>query len=302
MVDYNPILEALKLIPKMQDDTIIFFEDTFRSIYSSISLPLLLSGKIPQSQISTLLTSSLEATAQYCLEKSDHDHDPTYRDIANMLWNPLTATLFKVIASTCKTANDLPKALQSRTTRDKVKPKPVDLPSTQISAVRHRLKEITLTKTHVYKTPGHMHVKCDTANCEFCKHLFNNLNITKCEGHKRCSKVGWYPHIGPALWQMLRKKHANKAIPNLPPKPCSAHEIPALSVDTARFPLNKEVPANAESEDSSPVESGRSTPMNVGSVSNSPKRAWADDFDVEDFYLRGQKRKPGSVATTSDKV
>lgn len=296
MVDFLPILEALRSIPNIQDSIIQYFEDTFRSNYSSLDLSLLLNGHVPQSQISTLLTSTLEQTAQHSLDLFDQTKDQKYSDIANMLWNPLTATLFKVVSTSAVTVKEekpavrLPKANVS-----KVKPvqNPVSLPETQIESIKLRLKDIRLQKTHLYQTPGHTHVKCEKPNCEFCLHLFNNLNITKCEGHKRCATVGWYPHVGPALWQMLRKKHSNGVKPTIQPKLCKPYEIPALTVDEGvTLPVS---PMDSEFQ-SHDEDSSFSTP--VPSPLRRPRSpSWADDMpeDLELHYLNRRKVKPAST-------
>lgn len=298
MVDFKPILEALRRIPHIQDDIIAHFEDTFRNNYASIDISLLLNGSVPQDKISTLLTSSLESTAQHCLDLFDQSKDQKYNDIANMLWNPLIVTLFKVITSKPAKIDEKSavKVLPKTNVVKVAKPvhSPVSLSETQIVTVQQRLKDIQLQRTHLYQTPGHTHIKCDAPNCEFCTHLFNNLNITKCEGHKRCSISGWYPHVGPALWQMLRKKHSARAKPTIQPKLCKPHEIPALSVGNGDVKTNSPMEADLQSEASSNF----STPI------SSPKRSshsWVDDLpdDLEEYYLTQKRVKTAN--TTSSK-
>lgn len=281
----------------MQQDVIQHFEKSFRDYYSSLDIQFLLDGSVPKTKISTLIISSLEGTAQYCLDQYEHNPDSPYRDLSNMLWNPLTAALMKEIVSSKSDAEKAlpPKPLKQ--TKVKAVPSPIAISDNDVSNIRTKLKEVSLKRTHLFKTPGHQHVKCDEASCEFCKHVFNNLNITKCEGHKRCSIVGWYPHVGVSLWQMLRKKHASKVTPTLQQKPCRPHEIKALAVED----INMDISNFDESEEEEPsiVGSKASTPSN--SPWQSPaKRSWADEsLDVEELYLKKRAANTSDVSTSS---
>lgn len=50
------------------------------------------------------------------------------------------------------------------------------------------------------------HITCTDSQCSFCKSLFMNIPLTKCN-HKACTPGGWYPHVGERLWKALQKHH-----------------------------------------------------------------------------------------------
>jgi hypothetical protein len=292
MVNFNNLLEAVKNTPGITTQVVEFFETTFRSGISGLDISLLLDGNIPKKTISNLLESSLVATAQFCLDLHEQLHEQKFKDIANMLWSPLTAMLLKdSTLEPCHSCEAPPTKKVAK--KEKKISAPVSLTETQIASIRGRLRDISKTKTHLYQTSGHSHVKCDVPKCEFCYALFTCLNITRCEGHKRCSTVGWYPHVGPSLWQMLKKKHARHEPHRLSVKPCKPNELPGLSVGTEELQSATTVEdmdsqSNGSTPTATPPPSPRSLPQ------QSPSRRIRDvdwnTLDLEQVYLDQHKR------------
>lgn len=265
-------------------------------------MSLLLDGNIPQQIINNLLTTSLESTAQFCLDLFERNSEAKFKSIADMLWNPITACLFKVAASKVTMRKETILSRLPRKAEQRLKPAklPVSLPDGEIASIRHKLNDIKLTRSVLYDTPGHPHVKCVTPSCKICQCLFTNLNITKCEGHKRCSKVGWYPHVGPSLWQMIRKKHAENRDVGILPKSCKAHEIPALaSVDICRSQTDSDsMQDDVLSNDGSTASYASTLKRNRSPLPDGP---WIDD--VEAYYLsRIQKKTKSSPEIEDDEI
>lgn len=303
-VDFQPLLETVKSIKDIPDAVCDEFENTFRSSISSIDFKYLVNGSIPQQIINNCLTSSFEAAANYAY--NDHAVTGNLRmlEISAMLWNPILAKMFQLVATSVtinitekseKISTDLPKR-----TKKSSSPKPtapVELPPDQVEGIRKRLRAVALTKPHLYQTPFHSHVKCNTPNCEFCKQMFVKLNITKCEGHKRCCTVGWYPHVGPSLWQMLRKRHANNSSSSVKLQPCKSNEIRALESE-----VGQSSPVTEAAEPTTYDRSGSVTPV-PSEVSTSSKRSaspfdWNDD--IETYYLNRKRAARSSLSTVDE--
>jgi hypothetical protein len=58
---------------------------------------------------------------------------------------------------------------------------------------------------HVFSEMSY--VTCENKNCKFCRSMLVNFSLTKCLGHSRCIKSGWYIHFSQAFWQKFRKIH-----------------------------------------------------------------------------------------------
>lgn len=210
-----------------------------------------------------------------------------------MLWNPITATMFRVIADGLKPlvhakSSVVQPSASVRTKESKPKSPPKPVGDVDMEEIRRRIKGVALTKPHLYATPGHPFIKCDKARCRFCQHLFENLNITRCEGHKRCTSVGWYPHVGAPLWQMVRKRHATHDQSTIKPKECKVGEIPALAKAVGTSPVSPMDDSGSRCSTACENEgSVTPTPSSPRSPQSTPKRSlplsWADD--VEEYYL-----------------
>lgn len=302
MVDFYPLLEALRSISGINDTIIMEFENDFRSNISSVDFKHLTTGSIPSSILHTCITSSLQHTADYCLRRYEATNDLEMFKLAHMIWNPITATLLTIKNTPVKLPDKKPRQDKSSDTSsasgtrkaDKRNVMPIDA-SLDVSDIRRRLNGVVLTKPHLFETPAHRHVQCTKQNCGFCKHLFTHVNITRCEGHKRCTSVGWYPHIGTALWNMVRKRHASNQTCIIKLQDCKVGEIPALAaVD----------PVTPERRSREPSESmDECTVHSPGSgTAASPKRSFPTDMrwdeDVSEYYLR--KRQALSRSPTTE--
>jgi len=293
MVDFYPLLEALQSIKGINDTIIKEFENDFRSNISSVDFKYLTTGNIPQNILQNCITSSLQHTAEFCLQHYEATGDLEYFKFSHMIWNPIIAKMFSVITVSIPRSVKTSSATVEKKSSDKitsaskrkadprvVKPVPVEIDEEDI---RRRLNGVVLTKPHLFETPAHKHVQCMKQNCGFCKHLFTHINVTRCEGHKRCTSIGWYPHVGPALWQMVRKRHAADLPCIIKIKECNVGEIPAL--------------ASAVVNGSPEQQSSRASPPMVSEVdysssveANSPKRSYPTDLrwdeDMSEYYLR----------------
>lgn len=312
-LDFKPLLEAVRSIPGQEDVIIQEFENTFRSCVSAVDMHLLLTGNIPQNVIDNALISALQTAADFCLNSYSVTSNLKYRDIANMLWNPISASLFKTIAqvqvtvsSDVKKVSTSPTAVPALPKNQKKEPKskprdPVRLPKDQVEGIRRRLASVALTRRHLYSmTGGHPHVKCTTPNCSFCSTLFNTLNITRCEGHKRCCSAGWYPHIGVPLWNMLRAKHQSGSKNTVRAQPCKPHEIPALQDGSPVIPSSMDtiVEESAIEDTTAEEQQAYTRPTSPAfSVASQPSLSWAES--VEEYYL-SRKRLKRSTSVPPD--
>lgn len=313
-LDFKPLLEAVRSIPGQEDTIVTEFENTFRSCVSSVDINLLLTGNIPQNVIHNSLISALQAAADYCLNAYSVTSQLKYRDIAHMLWNPVTATLFKTIANVQVTVSSEEKKQQSsqkssdmkpalpKNQKSKSKPSrdPIDLSEQQIEGIRKRLQSVALTRKHLYAmTGGHPHVKCNTPDCSFCSTLFNNLNITRCEGHKRCCSTGWYPHIGVPLWNMVRVQHSSGRKNTIRVRPCKPYEIPALQVGSpVKTSPMESIAEETAIEDCTAEDRDYVSPASpAASVASVPSLRWSES--VEEYYL-SRKRLKRSTSVPPD--
>lgn len=301
-MDYGHILDALRLIPDMPEFLILEFENNFRSNLSSIDLKVLASGNIPKITIHNCLISSLQHISSIARTEYERSQDIKFLKLDVTLWNPLTASMFQQLVNITVKAMPSQQSLEDhKMQKNKKHSKPVPLPvnptEDEQSDIRKRLKAVIITKPTLYSTPYHGHVKCTVPKCEACHSLFMSLNITRCDGHKKCCSVGWYPHVGPSLWKMLKKRHSTGKPMNIAVKVCKSHEIPSLAgnqtkqssgcIDDDQISICSERSDNTMVTDSVSTQSAASEPP-------SPKRAWCDD--VEAMYLSKRVSRDTSFA------
>lgn len=97
----------------------------------------------------------------------------------------------------------------------------------------------------LYDTRCHKYVKCERVDCEFCRSMYTNLELTQCSmfGHPNCNSVGYFPHIGITMWKMLRKQHdaGSPFVPKLLGK-VKPTDLPRLSARAP--PVSTGVPEN----------------------------------------------------------
>lgn len=285
------VQEAIQKIIGQHDFLSHRFEHSLRSSISSIDLSLLLSGNIPRKIITNCLTSALQETANLAEEHYEATTDVRFRTIADQLWNPLVATFSQLMPQQEHSNNAKNQSLEKSVSVPQAKKSakkanlaakvpPAAVSATEQQTIRSRLEAVKLTKKQLYKTPFHAHIKCEVNDCSFCVHMFNNLNITQCIGHKPCAAIGWYPHVGPVLWQMLKTKH-NAGFPcRLQPKACKSFELPSLlaMTDSAKVSSNMDVEQHS--------------PQPVSTVSTQESLDWAEDCSsLDGFISRMQSRK-----------
>lgn len=308
-MDFYNLIPALKSIRDIPETLLEEFEDCYRSTISSVDIKHLTSGIIPKHILSTSLTSTLETVSQSALNMYESTRDPRLLEISAMLWNPLLAAMFKMTstetpsrsfvraASSESTSPRAPKP-KAQTPNRSTPPPPVKMGPAQVDGLRKRLKNIMTSKTSLYATPAHAFIKCVKTDCEFCRSLFTTLNITRCEGHKKCCSIGWYPHIGLPLWKMTKKRHDQNLPFNLSMKPCKEHEIPAIGNPAPQDVATDVIPScgigspdycsdNMAYDDESPTR-----PQSPPGVLSSTKRSWSREVDdVEALYLRMRAAK-----------
>lgn len=232
MFDYNTIRNTVEVVVGSYTFLLQEFESTIRDVISSIDIQLLLTNSIPASTIQNSISSALSHVSNRALEEYDRTQNLEFRSIADKLWNPLTSlfsslAIKEVVAAPSTSSTGSRKSDKPKTKR-LVQPVSADVDK---KMVRSRLRAVLLSKTLLFRTPGHPHVKCDTIRCEFCRTLFLTLNITKCVGHKACHSTGYYPHIGTALWSMTKSRHAKGLSCKVRSKACGPHEIEALNTE-----------------------------------------------------------------------
>lgn len=297
-VNYASIQDALKKIIRQNDFLMQHFERNFRDVISSAPLDALISSKIPSHVIQNALESSLESTALLAQEEYERSSIDIFRTISEQLWNPMVATLLRTALPVVTAGIEKKKSSSSivkpkKGARSPPSARPVTgITAEEVKTIRSRLTAVALTRPRLYEnTP---HVKCTIDNCAFCSHMFHTLNITKCEGHKRCSAVGWYPHIGKPLWSQLRTKHEAQVPCRLKPQPCKAHELPSLRAEET--PSQGSPSTSAEMDDTMSVLSDVSDTTvcsHTRSVASLPPMSWADD--VEQALRRKKARRASSV-------
>lgn len=249
----TPLLEGVKIVLQPHEELNTHFEETLRSSISACDLSQLLSQKVPFKTIVNSFSSALQSTSESALIEFERTQEPKFRSIADQLWNPLIASMLRcVVPSPVVAAQSRP---SPPTVPEKSKsPKPKDLKRNSpapklepdsLSRLQEKLRAVALTRDYLYRTPFHSHVKCGRPRCRFCRHMFFNLNITRCEGHKPCCSVGWYPHFGPGLWSVLRRRHNSDETCRIAPKDCNAHELPALGQAPVDDFVGSEVPSTS---------------------------------------------------------
>lgn len=171
--------------------------------------------------------------------------------------------------------------------------KPHDVSTSAAKNIRERLLAVALTKKRYYANAYHKHVKCDLDDCAFCAHLFHTVNLTRCVGHKPCVSAGWYPHVGPALWQMVRSKHASGQTCRLKPKTCKSYELPALSVHASLVEPQR-TPVDHEENSQESFTSNKST-ITLQTIAEENPASWYDQsMSVEELYLTAKRKRSAS--------
>lgn len=232
-------IEAIKRIVAQHDFLYKTFEEELRNVIAGSDLLVLITGSISRSVIINSLSASLQKTAEIALTRYEDTKELQFFSIAQQLWNPLVANLLQTLTidpkeqSVPMTSKHLqPKQVVKKVSRNTLKTTVLapTLAATDLLLLRDKLKAVALTKPHLYSTSAHTHIQCGTVKCEFCTDLFHTVNLTKCEGHKPCCNAGWYPHIGKALWSMVRSNHSKGLACRMTPKACKKTELPCIKI------------------------------------------------------------------------
>lgn len=312
-LDISTLRDTLFALPLMDDEISTKFENTFRECIASADFTILASGHIPQQTIFSSLQTSLKAASELAQFKFELTQDTRYSNLQHQIWNPLVEQLVKLVSLKPDTRTTCDVSSPPVKPRIKPTPAPVSLPEKDIALIRAKLKATTMSKRHLFATPGHAHIKCSTENCAFCSHLFHTVNITKCTGHKRCNSIGYYPHVGVSLWRILKKKHDSGQSPRIRIACCKEYELPALGnesedcmdtqsndgtvIECAASPLadQESIPASPLSDTTSQYSyQSRHTPC------ASPKRKidWANE-SVESYYHQVRATKKNAPSASS---
>lgn len=233
-MDYAKIRESVQTIVGRHTALLDIFENKIRDILSA-DISNLVTNSISPITIQNSINSALLHTSTHAMDLFDSTSDVEYKTIADKLWNPLVAIFLKLSLKEAPSTNVLrPAVPKPRVKTGSTIAKPLNVPissEVNVERVRYKLDSVLLTKRLPYKNEAHKHIQCATHNCEFCTSLFRRVNITRCEAHKPCHPTGFYPHVGTALWSMLKTKHNKGAKCSINLKPNKAYELPALDTN-----------------------------------------------------------------------
>lgn len=225
--DLNSVLDTVKRITVKHAYLYTNFEREFRDTISSCNLSDLVNSTIPKLVIHNALRHALMNTADLALEEFAVTKSSDFKTISEQLWSPLIATMISVLFKAVPNPVKKSQGLKSKTEKKSVDPvEKISVSENEIEKIHEKLKSVALTRQKLYANTSY--IQCDKDNCAFCSHMFHNVNLTQCKGHKRCNSSGWYPHVGKPLWSQLKTKHASAIPCKLRPKECGPQELPAL--------------------------------------------------------------------------
>lgn len=221
--------QILKSFPKDDRDR---FERIFKDMIALQSSSELLKGLTNHKKLVVLR----DALAEFDLQKQQNDssHIPVY--------NSVTKATFTSLLSMCKLKSSV-KAEVTTSAPKKSTTDGADVPS-PVAHIEAKLREVSVTQSKPMKVkrtkkvtlpsgtgvdkvyndlftylatdrPPYNHVpyiECKHTQCAFTRTLFQNIALTKCEGHKKCVPSGWFPHVGLTLWKSLASKHTEDTI------------------------------------------------------------------------------------------
>lgn len=290
-MDYHKIRASVELIVGVHTFILIAFENSIRDTLSA-DIQAIFTNSISISTIQNSIRSALICASNTALAEFERTGDATFKNISGSLWNPLVSAFSELnLNSTPPRSYDQAR----KVVQPKVKPStaPLDLSQVDVPRVRERLRAVILTKSVLYKNVAHKHIKCEITRCAFCKDLFQRTNITKCEGHKPCHSTGYYPHVGTALWSMVKTKHNKGQLCSLPKKTCEPHELPAILNSIPESVVTEQTPVSeAESESEEVLSSPQKRARSRASSHDGEWFSWSDN--VEDFYKRRAGSSPAS--------
>lgn len=133
------------------------------------------------------------------------------------IWNPVVKTLLLHMQNFpfLRIRNNLSLQLStSKIEETKVCFRKKILSSHLLTAILQQLTTVMISG-NLYQNDGHKFINCKHGrNCQFCRDMFKHISISACSirKHDQCTDLGWYPHVGPELWQLLKAKHDSKAV------------------------------------------------------------------------------------------
>lgn len=188
----------------------------------------------------------------------------------------------------------------------KGKPRNVKKPEGQrLANVYADLQTKLSTPGHVFATPAFKFIKCEAQDCMFCRSLFVNFQLTKCVGHHKCTKSGWYPHFGPTLWKRFTKLHTKQQTFEATDRDLKAYELPSFCLYSKGLPSNTpphrmECNESASEDDTSSVSTVTSSQTSTSSKARkrlfkTSSVEWAEEVDA---VLPQSPKKPSPDRNT----
>lgn len=214
MFSLHRILNAVNTISGEHVDIASEFERTFRNLYSSLDINVLFSGQIPVSIVANVIRASLTKTSEFAADKFRQTGIAQYHVISTLLSNPLLDETIEVIVKhTCVVKEKRTKALKKDAKTIALARAFQALSTDEVdwdniaATLLQRDKSI-----HPFDNSFHTHINCMDTTCRFCTQLFTDIHLTKCVGHRKCNPVGYYPHVGVSLWNIIKSRH-RKGLP-----------------------------------------------------------------------------------------
>lgn len=253
-MDYKKVERAISAITGENAQILTVFESAFRENVSSLDMQILMSGIIPTKIISNCIASALQTTAQEAAASG-------LSSLAAQLWNPLTACLVQQASHT--SLSSIPKSIPDKpstklpvksTAKDKAVTENTPTISSELSVTIRAALGRNRPSAGFFNNSYHSHINCLKSECSFCNNLYQQVNITKCSGHKPCHPCGYYPHVGRTLWKLLKPKHMKSEPCKLQNKPCQPGQVQNLAsesiVEVQRHNFDESMSLNTNSNQS----------------------------------------------------
>lgn len=156
-------------------------------------------------------------------------------------------------------------------------------------------------KEHVYAKCKF--IDCQEVGCAFCRSLFSNFTLSRCKGHPKCTKSGWYPHLGPKMWAHLTRFHKTNNLFIAKPRELKEDELCAYSVfrGVTNPSINSMTPPH-EMETGYDSDGSSSTITSASSSSSTSKRSF-NEVDHKDWYVASSMSdRPSKRHASRDKT
>lgn len=289
-MDYSQIRASVQLTVGEHEFLLEKFENLLRQ-YLSSDISALITNSITAKTIQNSISSALSETADYALDCYERTSNIEFQQISHKLWSPIISKFCSMVVSVEALPSELVRPLKPSKPKQNMKPAFHPIPAgVDVKTIRKRLSSLSFDKRSPYQNTAHGHIVCKRSQCSFCAALFRQVNLTQCVGHKPCHATGFYPHVGTALWSMLKTKHNKGDQCKVKPKPPGQHELPALDVRVEpKRPPNLEVVAEEEEQDLNTSDLLGKRPYTPTSTLSDGPLDWAES--VEEFY---KKRRASS--------